>query len=65
MQDIWNMDETGCFYCTLPDKSLSEKAKKCKGGKRSKEWVTVALFVSATWERRKPVVIGSMRIQGA
>ena len=48
MQDIWNMDETGCFYCTLPDKSLSEKAKKCKGGKRSKEWLTVALFVSAT-----------------
>lgn len=37
MQDIWNMDETGCFYRALPDKSLSEKAKKCKGGKKSKE----------------------------
>ena len=24
MQDIWNMDETGCFYRALPDKSLSE-----------------------------------------
>ncbi|CAH3150799.1 unnamed protein product [Porites evermanni] len=36
MQDIWNMDETGCFYRALPDKSLSEKAKKCKGGKKRK-----------------------------
>nr|XP_058945304.1 tigger transposable element-derived protein 6-like [Pocillopora verrucosa] len=52
------MDETGCFYRALPDKSLSEKAKKCKGGKKSKEWLTVAFFVSATGERRKPVVIG-------
>ena len=58
MQDIWNMDETGCFYRALPDKSLSEKAKKCKGGKKSKERLTVAFFVSATGERRKPVVIG-------
>ena len=58
MQDIWNMDETGCFYRTVPHKSLSEKAKKCKGGKKSKERLTVASFVSATGERRKPVVIG-------
>ena len=58
MQDIWNMDETGWFYRALPDKSLSEKAKKCKGGKKSKERLTVAFFVSATGERRKPVVIG-------
>lgn len=58
MQDIWNMDETGCFYRALPDKSLSEKAKKCKGGKRSKERLTIAFFVSATGERRKSVVIG-------
>ena len=50
--------KTGCFYCALPDKSLSEKAKKCKGGKKSKERLTVAFFVSATGERRKPVVIG-------
>ena len=58
MQDIWNMDETGCVYRALPDKSLSEKAKKCKGGKKSKERLTVAFFVSTTGERRKPVVIG-------
>ena len=52
MQDIWNIGETGCFYHALPDKSLSEKAKKCQGGKKSKERLTVAFFVSATGERR-------------
>ena len=52
MQDIWNMDETGCFYRTL-----SERAKKCKRGKKSKERLTVAFFVSATGERRKPAVV--------
>ena len=58
MQDIWNMDETDCFYRALLDKSLSEKAKKSKGGKKLTERLTVAFFVSATGERRKPVVIG-------
>ena len=57
-QDIWNMDDTGCIYCALLDKSLSEKAKKCKGGKKSKEQLTVAFFISATGERRTTVVIG-------
>ena len=32
-EDVWNEDETGCFYRALPDKSLSEKKKECKGGK--------------------------------
>ena len=27
--NIWNLDETGCLFRSLPDKSLSEKAKKC------------------------------------
>ena len=63
MQDIWNMDETGCFYRALPDKSLSEKAKKCKGGKKSKERSTVAFFVSATGERRKPYILHKLLSQ--
>ena len=52
------MTETGCFYRALPEKSLSEKAKICKGGKKSKERLTVAFFVSSAGERRKPVLIG-------
>lgn len=36
-EDIWNEDETGCFYRALPDKSLSEKKKACQGGKNPKK----------------------------
>ena len=32
-QDILNMDETAKFYLALPNKSLSEAAKQCRGGK--------------------------------
>eukprot|EP00794_Sanderia_malayensis_P014665 gene14665-16191_t len=58
MQDIWNLDETGLIYRALPDKSLFAKSKKCKGGKKSKERLTVALMTSATGEKKKPIVIG-------
>eukprot|EP00795_Rhopilema_esculentum_P004067 gene4067-biopygen11876 len=58
MQDIWNLDETGLIYRALPDKCLFAKSKKCKGGKKSKERLTVALMTSATGEKKKPIVIG-------
>jgi len=32
-QDILNTDKTGKFYRALPNKSLSEAAKQCRGGK--------------------------------
>ena len=44
VQDIWNVDETGCFYCALPDKSLSEKAKKCKEDKKVQRAVDCCSF---------------------
>ena len=47
------MPETGCFYRALADKNLSEKAKKCKDAKKSKERLIVAFFVSSTGEMRK------------
>lgn len=34
-QDIWNCDETGLFWKTLPNKGLAEKGKACRGGKKS------------------------------
>ena len=58
MQDIWNLDETGLIYRALPDRSLFAKSKKCKGSKKSKERLTVALMTSATGEKKKPIVIG-------
>ena len=57
-QDILNMDETGKFYRALPNKSLSEAAKQCRGGKQSKERITCAFFVNAAGGKEKPIVIG-------
>ena len=34
-EDIWNEDETGCFYRALPDKTLSER-KRVQRRKKSK-----------------------------
>ena len=48
LEDIWNMDESGCFFRALPDRCLSEKGRRCKGGKHSKVRMTVAFIVSAT-----------------
>ena len=36
LENIWNMDEPGCFFKALPDKGLVEKGKPAKGGKKSK-----------------------------
>ena len=47
LKDIWNMDESGCFFKTPPTKSLARKGKKCKGGKKSKQRMLTAFFVSA------------------
>ncbi len=57
-QDIWNTDETGCFYRALPDKSLSDKSKQCRGGKKAKERLTICFFVNAAGGREPPMIIG-------
>ena len=46
-KNIWNCDEMGCFWKTLPNKGLVEQNKSCKGGKRSKLGVTITFFVNA------------------
>ena len=57
-EDVWNQDETGCFYRALPEKSLAEKKKKCHGGKKAKERLTISFLVNAAGEKEVPVVIG-------
>lgn len=56
-EDVWNMDETGIFWRALPDRGFGQKSKSCKGGKKSKQRITVAFFVSASGHKEKPVVI--------
>jgi len=59
--DIFNADETGLFYRALPDRSLVLKKEECKGGKKSKERLTILLCSNWTaTEKLKPVVIGKI-----
>ena len=34
--DIWNLDETACFWKALPDHGFGKKKSQCIGGKKSK-----------------------------
>ena len=62
LKDIWNIDESGCFFKALPSKG--KKREKYNGGKRSKQRMTVVFFVSAdggkvdkpivNWKNKKP-----------
>ena len=56
-EDIWNIDETGVFWQALPDHGFGSKGQQCKGGKKSKQRVTIAFFVSAAGKKEKPILI--------
>ena len=56
-EDIWNENERGCFFRAPPEKSLAEKGRRCRGGKKSKLRMAVALFTNANGDKEEPVVI--------
>ena len=58
LDNIFNADETGLFYRTLPTRSLVANGHHCEDGKKAKERMTVLLTASATGEKLKPLVIG-------
>ncbi|XP_068704538.1 tigger transposable element-derived protein 6-like [Montipora foliosa] len=60
-QDVWNEYETGSFWKALPENSLSERGKHCRGGKNSMQRVTVAFFVNAAGGKESPVLIGKSK----
>lgn len=60
-ENIFNADETGLFFCTLPDKTLATKGEACKGGKSAKERITVMLACSSTGEKLQPLIIGKSK----
>ena len=35
-QDVWNMDESKAFWKAMPERSLTEKRKRFRGGKQVK-----------------------------
>ena len=57
------MNESGCFFKALPDKGLVQKGKQAKGGKKSKQLLTVAFFVNAAGEKvDQPIVIWKSKL---
>ena len=56
------MDESGCFFKAFPSKGLAQIGTKCKGGKKSKQRMTVAFFVIAECGKvDKPIVIWKIK----
>jgi hypothetical protein len=55
--DIYNMDETGLFFCMPPDRTLA--SQQLSGIKANKTRITVALCTNADGsDIRKPLFIG-------
>lgn len=57
-KNIFNADESGLFFKAMPDRTLRVRSSPCKGGKRSKERLTVLLCVNMIGEFEKPMIIG-------
>ncbi len=51
------MDKSGFVFKALPDRGFGKKSKECKGGKKSKQRITIAFFVTASGSKEKPIVI--------
>ena len=49
--NIYNLDETGCFWWALPESGFGIKEVQCHGGKKSKHKFTVVLIVNADGEK--------------
>ena len=57
-RDIWNLDETGCYWKILPDHGFARKGSQCKGGEKAKQRVTVALITNAVGDKELAVIVG-------
>ena len=57
LENIWNMNESGCFFKALHDKGLVERGKQAKGGKKSKLRFKIAFFVNAAGEKVEESVV--------
>ena len=56
-QNIWNIDETGCFWRAFPESGFGKKGMQSHGRKKAKQRLTVALLVNAAGEKEPPIVI--------
>ncbi|KAM7301103.1 tigger transposable element-derived protein 4-like [Ixodes scapularis] len=56
-EDVFNCDETGLFFKMLPDRSLCFDGDSCKGGKNSKDRITVMVGANAVGTEKLPLLI--------
>ena len=63
LKDIFNADEFGLFYETLPSKSLHFRGKHCSGGKHSKVRLTGMAASNALGEKIRCLQLENLPIQ--
>lgn len=64
MKDILNVDELALFFKVLPDKTLVERPRKCKGGQKPKQRLTATFFVASDGSKvGEPVVIWKSQLR--
>ena len=56
-ENVWNLDETGCFWRALPEHGFGTKASQCKGGKKAKQRFTIVFIANAAGEKESAIVI--------
>ena len=64
LEDIFNADEFGFFFHSLPIKTLELKREKCSTGKHSKVRLTGMWAASAT-DEKLPLSLGRAKMQDA
>ena len=57
-EDIWNEDETGCFFWALTERYLADAKKDCRVGK-SKMCITLVFLVNTAGDKEMSIVIGT------
>ena len=56
-EEVWNLDETGCFWCVLPEYGFGRKGSLCKGGKKAKQRFMITLIANAACGKECAIVI--------
>lgn len=56
-KDIFNADETALFYKCLPDKTFEFRESDCRGGKKSKDRVTILLCTNMNGTEKLPILL--------
>ena len=56
-ENIWNLDETACFWRALPEHGFGKRGSQCKGGKKAKQRVTICLIANADGEKEATIAI--------